>query len=68
MGRDREHCAVDPWGESYALPGLHVADASVFPSCIGVNPQVTIMAMATRIAWRLAEGLGAHRAPPEAAA
>jgi choline dehydrogenase-like flavoprotein len=68
MGRDRERCAVDRWGESYALPGLHVADASVFPSCIGVNPQITIMAMATRIAWRLAEGMGAPHAPRDAAA
>jgi choline dehydrogenase-like flavoprotein len=66
MGRDRERCAVDPWGESYALPGLHVADASVFPGCIGVNPQLTIMAMATRIAWHLADTLGAQRPPPEA--
>ncbi len=68
MGRDRERCTVDPRGESYALPGLHVADASVFPSCIGVNPQVTIMAMATRIAWHLADDLGAQRLPPEATA
>ncbi|MFQ5666797.1 MAG: GMC family oxidoreductase N-terminal domain-containing protein [Candidatus Binatia bacterium] len=59
MGRDRQRCAVDPWGESYALPGLYVADASVLPDCVGVNPQVTIMGMATRIAWHLAERLGA---------
>jgi choline dehydrogenase-like flavoprotein len=39
------------------LPGCFVADASVFPSAIGVNPQITIFAMATRIAWRLAEQL-----------
>jgi choline dehydrogenase-like flavoprotein len=28
-----------------------------------VNPQITIMAMATRIAARLAERMGAHAAP-----
>lgn len=61
MGRDRERAAVDPWGESFALPGLYVADAAALPDCAGVNPQVTIMAMATRIAWRLAERLGARR-------
>lgn len=60
MGDDPQRCAVDPSGESYALPGLFVADGSVFPDCVGVNPQVTIMAMATRIAWRLADRLGAR--------
>lgn len=59
MGRDPERCAVDPWGESYTLSGLYVADASIFPDCVGVNPQITIMAMATRIAAHLAEKMGA---------
>jgi choline dehydrogenase-like flavoprotein len=61
MGRDPERCAVDPWGESHALPGLYVADAAALPDCVGVNPQVTIMAMATRIAWRLAERRAARQ-------
>lgn len=39
--------------------GVHVADGSVVPSSLGVNPQITIMALATRLAFRL---LGA--APP----
>jgi choline dehydrogenase-like flavoprotein len=30
-----------------------VADASLFPTAIGVNPQITIMALATRVAQRL---------------
>ena len=30
-----------------------VADASLFPTAVGVNPQVTIMALATRVAQRL---------------
>lgn len=46
---------VDPNGEAYELPGLFVADGSILPTSIGVNSQVPIMAMATRIAWRLAE-------------
>ena len=32
---------------------VHVADGSVIPSSLGVNPQITIMALATRLAYRL---------------
>jgi len=57
MGRDPEQCAVDPWGERYGTRNLFVADASVFPTCVGVNPQVTIMAVATRISEQVARRL-----------
>jgi choline dehydrogenase-like flavoprotein len=32
------------------VPGLYVADASVFPTASGVNPMLTIMGMAHRAA------------------
>jgi choline dehydrogenase-like flavoprotein len=32
------------------LPGLYIADGSVVPTSLGVNPQLTIMTMALRIA------------------
>jgi choline dehydrogenase-like flavoprotein len=41
---------VRPSGETWAVPGLYVADGSVLPTSIGVNSQVPIMAMARRIA------------------
>jgi choline dehydrogenase-like flavoprotein len=53
IGRTPEDSVVSPTGELWNLPGCYVADASLFPTAIGVNPQITIMALATRVAWRL---------------
>ncbi|NVI86554.1 GMC family oxidoreductase [Actinomadura sp. BRA 177] len=41
---------VDPSGRLRGVRGVHVADASVLPTCPEVNPQLTVMAMALRIA------------------
>jgi choline dehydrogenase-like flavoprotein len=60
MGNDRRGSVIDLNGEVWDLPGCYVADASVFPTAIAVNPQVTIMALATRLARRLADRLGAR--------
>jgi len=69
MGRDATQCGVGPNGESTTLPHLWVADASVLPDCPGVNPQLTIMAVATQIAWGIAGRLGKDlRAPRPAGA
>lgn len=52
--------AVDPEGRVFGTEGLYVADGSIVPSSIGVNPQLTVMAFATRVAWRMRErGLSA---------
>ena len=53
MSRSPETGVVGPHGEVFGAPGLYIADASVLPSCVGVNPQVTIMAFATRTAEHL---------------
>ncbi|TMA35649.1 MAG: FAD-binding protein [Deltaproteobacteria bacterium] len=54
MGRDPGRAVVDSRGAVHGVHGLYVADASLFPTCVGVNPQVSIMAFATRIARRIA--------------
>jgi choline dehydrogenase-like flavoprotein len=53
MGSRPRHSVVNLNGELWDLPGCYVADASLFPTAVGVNPQVTIMALATRVAQRL---------------
>ncbi|HET6417488.1 MAG TPA: GMC family oxidoreductase [Polyangiales bacterium] len=53
MGSRPSHSVVNLSGEVWDLPGCYVADASLFPTAVGVNPQVTIMALATRVAQRL---------------
>ncbi|MBS2016405.1 MAG: GMC family oxidoreductase [Deltaproteobacteria bacterium] len=55
MGTSPHHAVVDPNGQTYELRDLYVADGSILPTSLGVNPQLSIMAMATRIAWKLRE-------------
>jgi choline dehydrogenase-like flavoprotein len=47
------HGAVDSDLAVHGVRGVYVADGSVVPSALGVNPQLTIMALATRLAFRL---------------
>jgi choline dehydrogenase-like flavoprotein len=32
------------------VPGLYVGDGSLFPTAIGINPMITVMALARRVA------------------
>jgi cholesterol oxidase len=53
MGRDPEHGVVDSFGRVFGCEGLYIADGSILPGPAGVNPSMTIAALAERIAGRL---------------
>ena len=57
MGRDPRTSVVGPSHETHDLRGLYIVDGSTVPGPLGVNPQLTIMAMATRAAAQIAERL-----------
>lgn len=57
MGRDPARSVVDVDHQVHDTPGLYVVDGAAVPSSLGVNPQVTIMALATRAAEKLAARL-----------
>jgi len=50
MGTNSAASVVDPEHRVWGTRGLYVADASTFPSASGVNPMLTVMAMAHRAA------------------
>jgi choline dehydrogenase-like flavoprotein len=54
MGSDPRTSVCDERGAVRGVDGLFVADASVFPASSGVNPMITVMAVAKVIG----EGLG----------
>jgi glycine/D-amino acid oxidase-like deaminating enzyme len=54
MGADPGAAAVAPSGESHDVPGLWVADASLMPTSLKVNPMITVMACARHVAGELA--------------
>jgi choline dehydrogenase-like flavoprotein len=49
-------CAPD--GSVYGVSSLYVVDASLFPTSVGVNPMMTVIAFANRIAAEFAKRAG----------
>ncbi len=50
MGADPHESVIDPHCRFYGFDNLYITDGSVFPTSLGVNPQMTIMAAAHKIA------------------
>jgi len=55
MGVARGLSVCDPNGKVWGTENVHLACGSIMPTSLGVNPQLAIMAMATRIAFKLRE-------------
>lgn len=63
------HGVVDAGLKLHDAGGVYVADGSVVPSSLGVNPQITIMALASRLAYGLlGKPAPQHEPEPEAIA
>ena len=57
MDADPRRSVVAASGETHDVPGLYVADSSIFPTSLGVNPMLTVMACARRVGAQLAARL-----------
>jgi choline dehydrogenase-like flavoprotein len=55
MGTDRMHSVTDSWGHVWDCERLTIVDGSTVPTSLGVNPQLTIMALALRFGRHLAD-------------
>jgi choline dehydrogenase-like flavoprotein len=55
MGRTASDSVTDAWGRAHGIPWLRVADASLFPDSLEINPYLTIMALADRVAEKVLE-------------
>ncbi len=57
MGADDRNAVVNGNGRHHVVDNLYVFDGSIFPTSLGTNPQLSIYAIAARMANRLAQAL-----------
>lgn len=50
MGRDKTDSVTDGWGRMHGLRWLRVADSALFPDALQINPYLTVMSLADRVA------------------
>jgi choline dehydrogenase-like flavoprotein len=58
MGRGAGDSVTDGRGRVHGMPWLRVADSSLFPDSIEINPYLTIMALADRVAEGVLDDMG----------
>lgn len=56
MGTDPATSVIRPDARTHTIDRLYLADTSIFPTSLGVNPSITTMAMATIIGRGIAAG------------
>jgi choline dehydrogenase-like flavoprotein len=59
MGLDASNSVTDSRGRVHGFPWLRVADSSLFPDSLEINPYLTIMALADRVAEAVRDDVGA---------
>ena len=59
MGGDAADSVTDARGRVHGMPWLRVADSSLFPDSLEINPYLTIMSLADRVAEAIREDLTA---------
>jgi choline dehydrogenase-like flavoprotein len=50
MGSGPADSVTDAWGRVHGLPWLRVADSALFPDSLEINPYLTVMGLADRVA------------------
>jgi len=63
FGDDPRSSVLDPWCKAHELDNLYVVDTGFFVTSSAVNPTLTVVANALRVADHLKERLGARDAP-----
>jgi len=61
LGPDPQRAVVAVTGRHHQLENLYVFDASLFPTSIGANPQLSIYGIVARLATDLAQALAPRR-------
>jgi len=60
LGGDARRDVVDSRGRSWDVDGLYVADSSIFPTSLGVNPCYTVYTLGRYIAHKMVEEIRAQ--------